>query len=144
MPALQSPWFAPHVIVYMFAYAMLGAATVMAVYLLWFKKKKIERKEMDLCDNPHLCRSGIYDIRYAYRSYLGERSLGTLLGLGPERNMGGSDLVCLSGIYSFQIGKTIKGTSGIGYFIGLFCLITNVLVWNQLSSVRTRSQCTYV
>ena len=51
MPALQSPWFAPHVIVYMFAYAMLGAATVMAVYLLWFKKKKIERKEMDLCDN---------------------------------------------------------------------------------------------
>ena len=23
----------------------------MAVYLLWFKKKEIERKEMDLCDN---------------------------------------------------------------------------------------------
>ena len=34
MPALQSPWFAPHVIVYMMAYAMLGAAMVMAVYLL--------------------------------------------------------------------------------------------------------------
>ena len=34
MPALQSPWFAPHVIVYMFAYAVLGAATVMALYLL--------------------------------------------------------------------------------------------------------------
>ena len=31
MPALQSPWFAPHVIVYMFAYALLGAATVMAL-----------------------------------------------------------------------------------------------------------------
>ncbi len=38
MPALQSPWFAPHVIVYMFAYAMLGAAAVMAVYLLWLKE----------------------------------------------------------------------------------------------------------
>ncbi|MCR5180874.1 MAG: cytochrome c biogenesis protein CcsA [Bacteroidaceae bacterium] len=34
MPALQSPWFAPHVIVYMFAYALLGAATLMAVYSL--------------------------------------------------------------------------------------------------------------
>ena len=34
MPALQSPWFAPHVIVYMFAYAMLGAATLMAIYYL--------------------------------------------------------------------------------------------------------------
>lgn len=51
MPALQSPWFAPHVIVYMFAYAMLGAAAVMAVYLLWKKKQKISSMEMDLCDN---------------------------------------------------------------------------------------------
>ena len=35
MPALQSPWFAPHVIVYMFAYALLGAAALMAVYLIF-------------------------------------------------------------------------------------------------------------
>ena len=34
MPALQSPWFAPHVIVYMFAYAILGAAALMSIYLL--------------------------------------------------------------------------------------------------------------
>ena len=34
MPALQSPWFAPHVIVYMFAYALLGAATLMALFIL--------------------------------------------------------------------------------------------------------------
>lgn len=51
MPALQSPWFAPHVIVYMFAYAMLGAAAAMSVYLLWFKREASEPKEMDLCDN---------------------------------------------------------------------------------------------
>lgn len=51
MPALQSPWFAPHVIVYMFAYAMLGAATVMAVYLLVFKKHPVSEREMELCDN---------------------------------------------------------------------------------------------
>ena len=38
MPALQSPWFAPHVIVYMFSYALLGAATVMAVWLLFFRR----------------------------------------------------------------------------------------------------------
>ena len=34
MPALQSPWFAPHVIVYMFAYAVFGVATLMAIVLL--------------------------------------------------------------------------------------------------------------
>ena len=50
MPALQSPWFTPHVFAYMFAYLLLGAAAVMAVYLLWFSKRGIGRREMDLCD----------------------------------------------------------------------------------------------
>lgn len=51
MPALQSPWFAPHVIVYMFAYALLGAATVMALYLLFFKKSSPTAEEYDITDN---------------------------------------------------------------------------------------------
>ena len=50
MPALQSPWFAPHVIVYMFAYALLGAAAVMAVYLL-FKRQEPQEEEYDISDN---------------------------------------------------------------------------------------------
>ena len=51
MPALQSPWFAPHVIVYMFSYAMLGAATVMAIYLLLKKYRESIEKDMDVTDN---------------------------------------------------------------------------------------------
>ena len=59
MPALQSPWFAPHVIVYMFAYALLGAAAVMAVYLLFFRpdtslpsgKGEPEGVELEITDN---------------------------------------------------------------------------------------------
>ena len=41
MPALQSGWFVPHVAVYMFSYALLGCATLMALYGLF-------RKEHDL------------------------------------------------------------------------------------------------
>ena len=33
MPALQSPWFAPHVFVYIFAYSLLGVAVIIA----WWK-----------------------------------------------------------------------------------------------------------
>ena len=51
MPALQSPWFAPHVIVYMMAYALLGAAVVMSVYLLFFKKGSDIDKEMEITDS---------------------------------------------------------------------------------------------
>ena len=69
MPALQSPWFAPHVIVYMMAYALLGAAVVMSVYLLFFKKGSDIDKEME-----------------------------TLLVMGPQRDMGCHHLACLFGL----------------------------------------------
>lgn len=39
MPALQSPWFSPHVIIYMFSYAILGAVTLVAIYYLVREKK---------------------------------------------------------------------------------------------------------
>lgn len=41
MPALRSPWFVPHVIVYMFAYAVMGIATILAVRILWLARKPV-------------------------------------------------------------------------------------------------------
>ena len=67
MPALQSPWFAPHVIVYMMAYALLGAAVVMSVYLLFFKKGTDTTKEMEITDN----------LTYVWLSFM---TLGMLMG----------------------------------------------------------------
>lgn len=39
MPALRSPWFVPHVIVYMFAYAVMGIATILAIRILWLTRR---------------------------------------------------------------------------------------------------------
>ena len=41
MPALQSGWFVPHVAVYMFSYALLGCATLMAIYGLFRKDRDL-------------------------------------------------------------------------------------------------------
>ena len=46
-PALQSPWFIPHLIVYMAGYAMLATATLLALYQLLTKKYSV----MGLTDN---------------------------------------------------------------------------------------------
>ena len=81
MPALQSPWFAPHVIVYMFSYGMLGAATIMALYVLIFKKD---------------------DVRDAFRGPLGTGGLGNILGLGSERDLGGDHMADLSPVCPLQ------------------------------------------
>jgi ABC-type transport system involved in cytochrome c biogenesis permease subunit len=43
MPALQSPWFIPHVTVYMFSYSVLGCAFLLALAgLLTSDKVKVE------------------------------------------------------------------------------------------------------
>lgn len=43
MPALQSPWFVPHVAVYMFSYALLGCATLLSLYALWRPSTDLDR-----------------------------------------------------------------------------------------------------
>ena len=42
MPALQSVWFVPHVSVYMFSYALLGCATILATGALATKSDKLD------------------------------------------------------------------------------------------------------
>ena len=51
MPALQSPWFAPHVIVYMFCYALFGAALAVAIYLLFVPMKREDENIWNMLDN---------------------------------------------------------------------------------------------
>jgi len=52
MPALQSPWFVPHVVVYILGYALLGVSTLVAVYGLYRDYfGKLESKVVLLADN---------------------------------------------------------------------------------------------
>ncbi len=52
MPALQSPWFVPHVIVYILAYALLSAAALISAYgILQLWQKKYVEKHLIYADN---------------------------------------------------------------------------------------------
>lgn len=53
MPALNSPWFVPHVIVYIVAYALLGASSFVAIKQLFdnYLKKLKCNKTLQLADN---------------------------------------------------------------------------------------------
>jgi len=71
MPALQSPWFAPHVIIYMFAYAVLGVAAVMAAYLL------LPPKSLDRTSGLPKNLGGLDNIVYVGLAFL---TIGMLFG----------------------------------------------------------------
>lgn len=52
MPALQSPWFVPHVIVYLFAYAVLAASAIVAAKgLVLYYRQRDTLAERQLADN---------------------------------------------------------------------------------------------
>lgn len=144
MPALQSPWFAPHVIVYMFAYAMLGAATVMAVYLLWFKKKEIERKEMDLCDNLTYVGLAFMTLGMLTGAIWAKEAWGHYWAWDPKETWAAATWFAYLVYIHFRLGKPLKALSCVDYSVSIICPVANVLVWNQLPSGRARSQCAYL
>ncbi len=53
MPALQSPWFIPHVVIYMISYAVLAAAclTVLIGFVNTIKRKSIDKQSITLSMN---------------------------------------------------------------------------------------------
>lgn len=52
MPALQSIWFVPHVIVYLFAYALLAMSALIAIKGMWLNwRGKAWRQLLPLADN---------------------------------------------------------------------------------------------
>lgn len=52
MPALQSIWFVPHVIVYIFSYALLAASSIVSVYGLFrLYFRSFDRSLLHLADN---------------------------------------------------------------------------------------------
>jgi len=52
MPALQSPWFVPHVLVYLFSYAVLAASSIVATKGIYdYSKNKFSLETLKLADN---------------------------------------------------------------------------------------------
>ena len=96
MPALQSPWFAPHVIVYMFAYALLGAA---------FRRRSATRVRSLRSATISLPWAGLSSPSVFSSEPCGPKRPGATIGLGTPRRHGpqllgwliSSTFICASG-----------------------------------------------
>lgn len=147
MPALQSPWFAPHVIVYMMAYALLGTAgrCCRHVGIPAFLQKGGRYRQRDGNNRQsRLRRTVVYDSRYAHGCHLGKRSLGTLLGMGSERDMGRHYLAVISCLYSLSaVPPPLHPPFSVAHH-HRFLPVADVLVGNQLPAVGTGDERAYL
>ncbi len=53
MPALQSPWFVPHVVVYMVSYSALGMSSILAIWAVLKARAKKQPLQAVDTDVPH-------------------------------------------------------------------------------------------
>ena len=91
-----------------------------------------------------LRRTVVYDSRYAYGCHLGKRSLGTLLGMGSERDMGRHHLAVISCLYSLSaVPPPLHPPFSVAHH-HRFLPVADVLVGNQLPAVGTGDERAYL
>ena len=124
MPALQSPWFAPHVIVYMFAYAMLGAGAVVAVYLLVRSRKRaIEPGVMDLCDNLVYVGTAFLTIGMLFGALWAKEAWGHYWSWDPKETWAAATWLGNLLYIHFRFQKNKQYRSALGILVIAFILL---------------------
>jgi len=143
MPALQSPWFAPHVIVYMFAYALLGAAFVMAVYLLFFRKSHGE-EELDICDNLVYVGWAFLTIGMLFGALWAKEAWGTYWAWDPKETWAAATWLAYLVYIHYRLNR--QSTAKVALWILLINFVLLQMCWwgiNYLPSAQGTSVHTY-
>ncbi|MEQ3162400.1 cytochrome c biogenesis protein CcsA [Parabacteroides goldsteinii] len=124
MPALQSPWFAPHVIVYMFAYAMLGAGAVVAVYLLVRSRKTaIEPGVMNLYDNLVYVGTAFLTIGMLFGALWAKEAWGHYWSWDPKETWAAATWLGNLLYIHFRFQKNKQYRSALGILVFAFILL---------------------
>ena len=145
MPALQSPWFAPHVIIYMFSYAILGAVTLVALYYL-FREEKLQDKEriMDMTDNLVYVGIAFVTMGMLMGAIWAKEAWGHYWSWDPKETWAAATWLGYLVYIHYRLLKTSKNKTSMTILLLAFILLQ--VCWygvNYLPSARGRSVHTY-
>lgn len=145
MPALQSPWFAPHVIVYMFSYAMLGAGAIFSLYLLVISyKKNIDDKLMDLTDNLIYIGTAFLTIGMLFGALWAKEAWGHYWSWDPKETWAGATWLGYLLYIHFRSFRPKEKETAL--FLLIFAFVLLQMCWfgvNYLASAQGVSVHTY-
>ena len=144
MPALQSAWFAPHVIVYMFAYAIMGAAALMSVWLLWIKKSAITTAEMQMTDNLVDIGVAFITIGMLFGALWAKEAWGHYWAWDPKETWAAATWLCYLAYIHLRLARPKQERPALAIIIFAFVLLQ--MCWwgiNYLPSAQATSVHTY-
>lgn len=151
MPALQSPWFAPHVIVYMFCYALFGAATCVALFLLVKKKNSLSQTEgndsaMALVDNLVSVGLSFMTIGMLFGALWAKEAWGTYWSWDPKETWAAITWLCYLVYIHCRLHKQSSARKKFCLSFLIFSFICLQMCWwgiNYLPSAQGKSIHTY-
>lgn len=144
MPALQSPWFAPHVIVYMFAYALMGAAALMSAWLLWIKRKAVTVQEMSMTDNLVYVGLAFLTFGMLFGALWAKEAWGHYWSWDPKETWAAATWLAYLIYIHFRLARPLRVRTALWVLIIAFVLLQ--MCWwgiNYLPSAQATSAHTY-
>ena len=159
MPALQSPWFAPHVIVYMFCYALFGAATCVALFLLLKKNKTAdaaitaphdmaegETPALALLDNLVSVGFSFMTIGMLFGALWAKEAWGTYWAWDPKETWAAITWLCYLVFIHLRLHKSTPKRTKFCLWFMIFSFLCLQMCWwgiNYLPSAQGKSVHTY-
>lgn len=93
MAALQSFYFVPHVISYMFSYGLLGVALLIGIYIVW-KKKETDLHKLYVMDNLVYTGLGFLMFGLLLGAVWAKEAWGTYWGWDPKETWAAITMCC--------------------------------------------------
>jgi len=121
MPALQSPWFVPHVIVYMLAYAVFGVAAINAFYLLIRSDKNT--LSMALCDNLIYVGSAFLAIGMLMGALWAKEAWGHYWSWDPKETWAAATWIAYLFYIHFRLHRPTERKTVLYLLIGAFVIL---------------------
>lgn len=124
MPALQSPWFAPHVIIYMFCYALLGAATLMAAgYLVSQKIRQQADRWMESIDELVCVGLAFMTIAMLFGAIWAKEAWGHYWAWDPKETWAAATWLIYLGYLHLRLTRPVRPQPSLWLLIVAFCCL---------------------
>jgi ABC-type transport system involved in cytochrome c biogenesis permease subunit len=142
MPALQSPWFVPHVIAYILAYTALGVAAILTIFLLIRRKKQTQF--IVICDN--LVYVGIAFLTFGtlFGAFWAKEAWGHYWSWDPKEAWAAATWLAFLLYIHFRLHQPAKTKTAL--WLLLFAFVILLICWygvNYLPSVQGNSMHVY-
>ena len=141
-PALQSAWFAPHIVVYMFSYACLAASTVMGVIIII--RKNVPDKTIILTDSLVYAGTSLFTIGMLFGALWAKQAWGAFWTWDPKETCAAITWVIYLVYLHFRKARPAKiRASAVILFLAFISL--QICWWgiNLIPAARALSMHTY-